>query len=44
VLTTFGLCAGIPPRIWLYFLCFEALGAAFYFFYGRHHSLVNLAF
>lgn len=41
VLTTFGLCSGIPHHIWLYFLGFEAIGFAFYFCYGNSHSLVN---
>ena len=41
VLTTFALCAGIPPKIWVYFLAFELIGVVFYFFYGIKHSVVN---
>ena len=44
VLSTFSLCASIPPYIWIYFVGFEAIGLAFYFAYGVKHSLVNQQF
>jgi hypothetical protein len=41
VLTTFGLCAGIPYHIWLWFLGFELIGILFYVFYGSKNSLLG---
>jgi basic amino acid/polyamine antiporter, APA family len=40
-LSTFGLCGGIPSKIWLYFAIFELIGAVFYFTYGIKNSLVG---
>jgi len=42
-LSTFGLCSGVPPKIWLYFLGFEIIGASFYFFYGINHSHLGIS-
>lgn len=40
VLTTLGLCAGIPAHMWLWYLSFQGIGALFYFSYGIKHSLL----
>jgi len=41
-LSTFALCSGIPPKIWMYFIGFELIGACFYFFYGINNSHVGI--
>ena len=41
-LSTFALCSGIPPKIWMYFIAFELIGACFYFFYGINNSHVGI--
>ncbi len=41
VLTTLGLCAGIPAHMWLWYIGFQAIGAVFYFGYGIKHSVLS---
>jgi basic amino acid/polyamine antiporter, APA family len=43
IVTCVGLMAGLPGDTWLRLIIWLALGLVIYFFYGRHHSVLQKA-
>ncbi len=41
ILTCFGMMAGLPGDTWLRLVVWLVIGLCIYFFYGRHHSLIQ---